>query len=128
MFLEPLLFPSPSSAWRRTKLISGKLNHQCIILNIFIIIITFIIIGNNNIIINSFVRWGGECVTPVFVRSLSTTSNWIGVHNQKLDWCPQPETGLVSRLVFPGSIPVLHTNLWFQKHLKPTSGSAVLTT
>ena len=27
--------------------------------------------------------------------------------------CPQPVTGLV----FTGSIPVLHTNLWFQKHL-----------
>ena len=36
--------------------------------------------------------------------------------------CPQPVTGLVSRLVFTGSIPALHTNLWFQKHLKPTSG------
>ena len=36
--------------------------------------------------------------------------------------CPQPVTGLVSRLVFMGSIPVLHTNLWFQKHLKLTSG------
>ena len=35
--------------------------------------------------------------------------------------CPQPVTLLVSRLVFTGSIPVLHTNLWFQKHLKPTS-------
>ena len=35
---------------------------------------------------------------------------------------PQPVTGLVSRLVFMGSIPVLHNNLWCQKHLKPTSG------
>ena len=35
---------------------------------------------------------------------------------------PQPVTGLVSRLVFTGSIPVLHNNLWCQKHLKPTSG------
>ena len=34
---------------------------------------------------------------------------------------PQPVTGLVSRLVFMGSIPVLHNNLWCQKHLKPTS-------
>ena len=31
--------------------------------------------------------------------------------------CPQPVTGLVFRLVFTGSIPVPHTNLWFQKHL-----------
>ena len=36
--------------------------------------------------------------------------------------CPQPVTGLVSRLVFTGTIPVFHTNLWFLKHLKPTSG------
>ena len=50
------------------------------------------------------VGWGGECVTPV------------------KNTCPQPVTGLVSRLVFTGSIPVLHTNLWFQKHLKPASG------
>ena len=28
--------------------------------------------------------------------------------------CPQPVSGLVSRLVFMGSIPVLRTNLWFQ--------------
>ena len=35
---------------------------------------------------------------------------------------PQPVTGLVSRLVFTGSTPVLHNNLWCQKHLKPTSG------
>ena len=32
------------------------------------------------------------------------------------------------RLVFTGSIPILHTNLWFQKHQKPTSGYAVMTT
>ena len=25
--------------------------------------------------------WGGECVTPVLVRSLSTASNWIGVQS-----------------------------------------------
>ena len=41
--------------------------------------------------------------------------------------CPQPVTGLVSRMLFTGSIPVLHTNLWFQKLLKLTSGSAVMT-
>ena len=30
--------------------------------------------------------------------------------------CPQPVTGLVSRLVYTGSNPILHTNLCFQKH------------
>jgi len=52
----------------------------------------------------------GECVTPVLVRKTEVKHT-----------CPQ-HTGLVSRLVFTGLIPVLHTNLWFEKHLKPTSG------
>ena len=51
------------------------------------------------------VGWGGECVTPILVKLVKHT-------------CPQPVTGLVSRLVFTGTIPVLHTNLWFQIHLK----------
>ena len=42
--------------------------------------------------------------------------------------CPQSVTGLVSRLLLTGSILVLHTNLWFQKHLKLASGEAVMTT
>ena len=46
------------------------------------------------------VGWGGECV----ITEVKHT-------------CPQPVTGLVSRLVFTGSIPVVPTNLWFQKHL-----------
>ena len=46
---------------------------------------------------------------------------------QMLGSSPQPVTGLVSRLVFTGLI-LPHTNLWFQKHLKPTSGQAVMTT
>ena len=46
-------------------------------------------------------KCGGECVTPVHVRLLDT--------------CPQPVTGLVSRLVFPGLIPVPHTNLVVSK-------------
>ena len=59
-----------------------------------------------------YVRFGGECVTPGLVRSLKHT-------------CPQPVTGLVSRLVFTGSIPVLHTNIWSQhlvKQLWPPDG------
>ena len=51
------------------------------------------------------VGWGGECVTPILLKLVKHT-------------CPQPVTGLVSRLVFTGTIPVLHTNLWFQIHLK----------
>ena len=60
-----------------------------------------------------FVGCGEECVTPVLVRSLKLSP-------------PQPVTGSVSRLVFTGSIPVLPTNLWFQKHLRSTSGQAVM--
>ena len=51
------------------------------------------------------VGWGGECVTPVLVRSLKLSTlvhslNWIGI-----------QTG------FHGFDSRTPTNLWFQKHL-----------
>ena len=64
------------------------------------------------------VGWGEEC-RGVGWRVCDTSSRQI---TEVKHTCPQPVTGLVSRLVFTGSIPVLHTNLWFHKHLKPTSG------
>ena len=56
------------------------------------------------------VGWGGECVTPVLVRSLKLSTL---VHS--LNWiCIQTS--------FNGFDSRTPTNLWFQKHLKQTSG------
>ena len=65
-----------------------------------------------------FVGRGGE-FCGIGWRVCDSSSRWI---TEVKHTCPQPVTGLVSRLVFTGSIPVLHTSLWFQNHLKPTSG------
>ena len=47
---------------------------------------------------------------------------WLVFDTEVKHTCPQPVTGLVSRLVFTGSITALLRNLWFQNHLKQTSG------
>ena len=47
---------------------------------------------------------------------------WLVCDTEVKHTCPQPVTALVSRLVFTGSITALLRNLWFQNHLKPTSG------
>ena len=56
-----------------------------------------------------FVGRGGE-FCGIGWRVCDSSSRWI---TEVKHTCPQPVTGLV----FTGSIPVLHTNLWFQKHL-----------
>ena len=45
-------------------------------------------------------QWGGVC--DASSRQITEVKHTF----------PQPVTGMVSRLVFKGSIPVLHTNLW----------------
>ena len=55
--------------------------------------------------------WGGWLVCDTSSRQITEVKHT----------CPEPVTGLVSRLVFTGSIPTLLTNLQFQNHLKPTS-------
>ena len=57
------------------------------------------------ILVFFLVGLGGECVSDTSSCQLAEVKHT----------CPQQVTGLVSRLVFMGSIPLLLTNLWFQK-------------
>ena len=66
---------------------------------------------------NSVLRWDGEFGVGWRVCDTSSRKLCEVKHT-----CPLLVNGLESRLVFTGSIPVLHTDMWFQKHLKPISG------